>query len=109
MTYVPLALPPGAEIARLNTGLPFSVRNGFGIAARGGSWSMYVRSGKTDPGIAVSFGFGVGCWPTARVGATSPLSTNAAMLTARYRMAAPWVGRANVADTSVRRQRFKDS
>ena len=64
---------------------------------------MYVRSGKTDPGVAVSFGFGVGCWPRARPGATSPLTTNAAMLTAMYRTAAPWVGRANVAVTSVRR------
>jgi len=67
---------------------------------------MYVRSGKTDPGVAVSFGFGVGCWPRARLGATSPLTTNAAMLTATYRTAAPWVGRANVANTSVRRQRY---
>src|SRR6476469_8693239 len=98
MTYMPLALPPRAEIARLDTGLPFSVRTGSVIAVRDGTWRMYVRSGKTDRGVAVSFGIGVGCWPRARVGATSPLSTKAVMLTARYRMAAPWFERGNVAD-----------
>jgi hypothetical protein len=33
---------------------------------------MYVRSGKTDPGVAVSFGFGVGCWPKSEAWRDEP-------------------------------------